>query len=218
MDIGKEQSKMPKVKYDGIQFDSELEVEYYKYLCELWHKGEVLEILYHPKAIENLIGKRSYTPDFCVLYPDRIEIIETKGYNPYSKMIDDQIHNVMLSKNQELRDWLNENYDAIYDNRIQVNFNSFRVSYKKVKYLKAYGFVDWDFKNPNTIANKRKEKINDLSTEIKALRDFKKDAERYFRYHIKVVQNEKLTKPQKEWYYNYVKKLREEYGNNNETN
>ena len=43
------------------------------------------------------------------------------------------------------------------------------------------------------------------------------DAERYFRYHIKVVKNEKLTKPQKEWYYNYVKKLREEYGNN-ETN
>ena len=211
---------MPKVKYDGIQFDSELEVEYYKCLDELWHKGEVLEILYHPKAIENLIGKRSYTPDFCVLYPDRIEIIETKGYNPYSKMIDDQIHNVMLSKNQ----WFLANYVAgtrMYWTRFEDwdrNIKNGNVVYKKLKYLKAYGFVDWDFKNPNTIANKRKEKINDLSTEIKALRDFKKDAERYFRYHIKVVQNEKLTKPQKEWYYNYVKKLREEYGNNNETN
>ena len=211
---------MPKVKFDGIQFDSELEVEYYKCLDELWHKGEVLEILYHPKAIENLIGKRSYTPDFCVLYPDRIEIIETKGYNPYSKMIDDQIHNVMLSKNQ----WFLANYVAgtrMYWTRFEDwdrNIKNGNVVYKKLKYLKAYGFVDWDFKNPNTIANKRKEKINDLSTEIKALRDFKKDAERYFRYHIKVVQNEKLTKPQKEWYYNYVKKLREEYGNNNETN
>ena len=211
---------MAKVKYNDITFDSELEVEYYKCLDELWHKGEVLEILYHPKAIENLVGKRSYTPDFCVLYPDRIEIIETKGYNPYSKMIDDQIHNVMLSKNQ----WFLANYVAgtrMYWTRFEDwdrNIKNGNVVYKKLKYLKAYGFVDWDFKNPNTIANKRKEKINDLSTEIKALRDFKKDAERYFRYHIKVVNNEKLTKPQKEWYYNYVKKLREEYGNNNETN
>ena len=211
---------MPKVKYGDITFDSELEVEYYKCLDELWHKGEVLEILYHPKAIENLVGKRSYTPDFCVLYPDRIEIIETKGYNPYSKMIDDQIHNVMLSKNQ----WFLANYVAgtrMYWTRFEDwdrNIKNGNVFYKKVKYLKAYGFVDWDFKNPNTIANKRKEKINDLSNEIKALRDFKKDAERYFRYHLKIVQNEKLTKPQKEWYYNYVKKLREEYGSNNETN
>lgn len=211
---------MPKVKYGDITFDSELEVEYYKCLDELWHKGEVLEILYHPKAIENLVGKRSYTPDFCVLYADRIEIVETKGYNPYSKMIDDQIHNVMLSKNQ----WFLANYVAgtrMYWTRFEDwdrNIKNGNVFYKKLKYLKAYGFVDWDFKNPNTIANKRKEKINDLSTEIKALRDFKKDAERYFRYHIKVVQNEKLTKPQKEWYYNYVKKLREEYGSNNETN
>lgn len=206
---------MPKVKYGDITFDSELEVEYYKCLDELWHKGEVLEILYHPKAIENLVGKRSYTPDFCVLYPDRIEIVETKGYNPYSKMIDDQIHNVMLSKNQ----WFLANYVAgtrMYWTRFEDwdrNIKNGNVFYKKLKYLKAYGFVDWDFKNPNTIANKRKEKINDLSTEIKALRDFKKDAERYFRYHLKIVNNEKLTKPQKEWYYNYVKKLREEYGN-----
>lgn len=211
---------MPKVKYGDITFDSELEVEYYKCLDELWHKGEVLEILYHPKAIENLVGKRSYTPDFCVLYADRIEIVETKGYNPYSKMIDDQIHNVMLSKNQ----WFLANYVAgtrMYWTRFEDwdrNIKNGNVFYKKLKYLKAYGFVDWDFKNPNTIANKRKEKINDLSTEIKALRDFKKDAERYFRYHLKIVQNEKLTKPQKEWYYNYVKKLREEYGSNNETN
>lgn len=206
---------MAKVKYADITFDSELEVEYYKCLDELWHKGEVLEILYHPKAIENLVGKRSYTPDFCVLYADRIEIVETKGYNPYSKMIDDQIHNVMLSKNQ----WFLANYVAgtrMYWTRFEDwdrNIKNGNVVYKKVKYLKAYGFVDWDFKNPNTIANKRKEKINDLSAEIKDLRDFKKDAERYFRYHIKVVQNKKLTKPQKEWYYNYVKKLREEYGN-----
>ena len=210
---------MPKVKYDNITFDSELEVEYYKYLVELYANGVITSFYYHPSIPIKITKNNTYTPDFVVFYMDnKIEIVETKGYNPYSKMRDDMIHQVMQSKSeQELRDWLNKNYDSVYDNKFQLKFNNYSVVYRKVKYLKAYGFVDWDFKNPNTIANKRKEKINDLSTEIKELRDFKKEAERYFRYHLKIVNNEKLTKPQKEWYYNYMKKLREEYGNN-ETN
>ena len=209
---------MPKVKYDDITFDSELEVEYYKYLVELYANGVITSFYYHPSIPIKITKNNTYTPDFVVFYMDRrIEIVETKGYNPYSKMRDDMIHQVMQSKSeQELRDWLNKNYDSVYDNKFQLKFNNYSVVYRKVKYLKSYGFVDWDFKNPNTIANKRKEKINDLSTEIKELRDFKKEAERYFRYHLKIVNNEKLTKPQKEWYYNYMKKLREEYGN--ETN
>ena len=209
---------MPKVKYDDITFDSELEVEYYKYLVELYENGVITSFYYHPSIPIKITKNNTYTPDFVVFYLDRrIEIVETKGYNPYSKMRDDMIHQVMQSKSeQELRDWLNKNYDSVYDNKFQLKFNNYSVVYRKVKYLKSYGFVDWDFKNPNTIANKRKEKINDLSSEIKELRDFKKEAERYFRYHLKIVNNEKLTKPQKEWYYNYMKKLREEYGN--ETN
>ena len=209
---------MSKVKYDDITFDSELEVEYYKYLVELYEKGVITSFYYHPSIPIKITKNNTYTPDFVVFYLDRrIEIVETKGYNPYSKMRDDMIHQVMQSKSeQELRDWLNKNYDSLYDNKFQLKFNNYSVVYRKVKYLKSYGFVDWDFKNPNTIANKRKEKINDLSSEIKELRDFKKEAERYFRYHLKIVNNEKLTKPQKEWYYNYTKKLREEYGN--ETN
>ena len=210
---------MSKVKYDDITFDSELEVEYYKYLVGLYEKGVITSFYYHPSIPIKITKNNTYTPDFVVFYLDnKIEIVETKGYNPYSKMRDDMIHQVMQSKSeQELRDWLNKNYDSLYDNKFQLKFNNYSVVYRKVKYLKAYGFVDWDFKNPNTIANKRKEKINDLSSEIKELRDFKKEAERYFRYHLKIVNNEKLTKPQKEWYYNYTKKLREEYGNN-ETN
>ena len=210
---------MPKVKYDDITFDSELEVEYYKYLMELYANGVITSFYYHPTIPIKITKNNTYTPDFVVFYMDRrIEIVEVKGYNPYSKMRDDMIHQVMLAKSeQELKDWLNKNYDSVYDNKFQLKFNNYSVVYRKVKYLKSYGFVDWDFKNPNTIANKRKEKINDLSSEIKELRDFKKEAERYFRYHLKIVNNEKLTKPQKEWYYNYTKKLREEYGSN-ETN
>lgn len=190
-----------KVEYNGKTFDSELEVEYYKYLEE---RTNILRFIYHPKQIPNFVGKRSYTPDFIVQYQDHWEIVECKGYNPYSKMIDDQIHTIMQQKDET---WL----------RSYIQFNGYYcidipVKYVKVKYLKAYGFVDWDFKNPNTIANKRKAKINDLSSEIKELREFKKNAERYFKYHLKVVKNEKLTKTQKEWYYKYVEELQANYG------
>ena len=190
-----------KVEYNGKNFDSELEVEYYKYLEE---RTDVLRFIYHPKQIPNFVGKRSYTPDFIVQYQDHWEIVECKGYNPYSKMIDDQIHTIMQQKDET---WL----------RSYIQFNGYYcidipVKYVKVKYLKAYGFVDWDFKNPNTIANKRKAKIEEQSSEIKELREFKKNAERYFKYHLKIVNQEKLTKQQREWYYNYVKELQANYG------
>ncbi len=201
---------MPKVEYDNIKFDSELEVEYYKYLENLEKEGIVQYFVYHPCVPIKITKNNTYTPDFVVYYtaPDgvsyeRCEIIETKGYNPYSKMRDDMIHQVMLSKTkQELREWLGENETNCYNDNI---------IYRKIKYLKAYGFVDWDFKNPNTIANKRKEKINEQKDEIKELKDFKKDAERYFRYHLKLVYNKKLTKAQREWYYKYVEFLKENY-------
>lgn len=192
---------MAKVNYDGKTFDSELEVEYYKYLEE---RTDILRFIYHPKQIPNFVGKRSYTPDFIVQYQDHWEIVECKGYNPYSKMIDDQIHTIMQQKDET---WL----------RSYIQFNGYYcidipVKYVKVKYLKAYGFVDWDFKNPNTIANKRKAKIEEQSSEIKDLREFKKNAERYFKYHLKIVKKEKLTKTQKEWYCNYVRELNKNYG------
>lgn len=79
-------------------------------------------------------------------------------------------------------------------------------TYRKIKYLKGFGFVDWDFKNPNTIANKRKEKINELSSELKELRQFKKDTERYFKLHNKA----KLTAQQKEFIAKYLNQFYEE--------
>ncbi len=187
---------MAKIKYDGITFDSELEVEYYK---ELQKQLEVLIFEYHPKVPIQITRNNFYTPDFIVAYDDRIEIIETKGYNPYSKMRDDMIHEVMKSKTEtELKAWLGKNNWIVLLKP---------VVYRKIKYLKAYGFVDWDFKNPNTIANKRKEKITDLNAEVKELKEFKKNMLRYLTYHKKIVENQKLTKSQKEWYYNYVNEI-----------
>jgi len=197
---------MPKVEYDNIKFDSELEVDYYKFLQELKMQHKVITYHYHPNIPFQITKNNTYTPDFVVFYSDRIEIIETKGYNPYSKMRDDMIHQVMLSKTeQELKDWIDQNYRFnFYGNT--VNCNSFRVVYKKIKYLKAYGFVDWDFKNPNTIANKRKEKINEQKDEIKELRKFKKDTIRYFSLHNK----SKLTLAQKEFIAKYLNQFYEE--------
>ena len=203
---------MAKVEYEGTTFDSEWEKDYYIYLKEELKAGF---IKYHPEPIFDLVARKKYTPDFIYCKEDTISVVEVKGgYNPYANHFqDDMIHKEMKAKDYR---WL---YNYFWKNGIKFTHSEdgyYDLKYEKVKKLKK-GWVDYDFKNPNTIANKRKEKINDLSTEIKELRDFKKEAERYFRYHLKIVNNEKLTKPQKEWYYNYMKKLREEYGSN-ETN
>jgi len=178
-----------KVRYGDLIFDSDLEVEYYKHLMS---DSKVLAFRYHPKIPIKITRNNSYTPDFIVRYADRIEIVECKGYNPYSKMKDDMIHQVMLAKlESELIDYVVAN-GFVWDEH--------KVVYRKIKYLKAYGFVDWDFKNPNTIANKRKEKINELSSELKELRQFKKDTIRYFSLHNK----SKLTPNQKEFIAKYL--------------
>lgn len=184
---------MAKVKYDNITFDSELEVEYYKYLKE---RG--IDFIYHPKTPIKLNSKNTYTPDFIVIHSNCIEIVETKGYSQFSFMKDNMIHNLMLEKDKDdLFDFVVANgvYDIVGKDII----------YRKIKYLQSHGWVDFDFKNPNTIANKRKQKITELETENKELREYKKNAERYFSYCKKIAQRIKLTKPQQEWMKNYEK-------------
>lgn len=173
---------MSKILYNDIWFDSQLEIDYYKFLKEL-----KVDFIYHPKVPIKINSKNNYTPDFIVLYLDRIEIVETKGYNPYSKLRDDLIHSYMLEiSKQELINYINS---------INININNREIVYKKYKYLKSYGWVDFDFKNPNTIANQRKEKIKVLEADKKASKNRLKDIDRYFGY----LKKEKLTKPQKEW-------------------
>lgn len=184
---------MSKINKYGMLFDSELEVKYYEYV-----KDKCVYVIYHPKPIQVTRGNM-YTPDFLIWWGDHIEIVETKGYNPYSKMRDDMIHQVMLAKTEdELRLYLELN---------GYNTQGATIQYKKIKHLKAYGFVDWDFKNPNTIANKRKTKIGEQRLEIADLKDFKKDADRYYSYLRKIKNNEKLTKQQKAWFDNYEKEV-----------
>lgn len=186
---------MGKIVEHGISFDSQLEVDYYDYLFK---DTNVKNFKYHPSQIKNLVGSRSYTPDFIVEYADRIEVVETKGYNPYSKRIDDAIHEAMQLKST---DWL----------KAYVKENGFledkQTVYRKLKFLKSFGFVDYDFKNPNTLANQRKAKLQSQGAKLKELEAFKREAIRYWGYRLKMQKRGKLTKPQREWLENYESKM-----------
>lgn len=181
-----------KIYYDGIEYDSELEVNYKKYLDEK-RTLYVYQNQYKKHPIQINLGRRkTYVPDFIVFdhMGSTITIIELKGYAKWSANEDNNIMDFMKNKvsydKQFLIKWLKE---------INCYFDGYEVKYQRIKHLKAYGWVDFDFKNPNTIANQRKEKIKVLEADKKASRNRLKDIDRYFGY----LKKEKLTKPQKEW-------------------
>lgn len=183
---------MPKVRYDNIIFDSELEVEYYKYLKEnnirFMYQNEYKNI---PIKI-NLGRRKTYTPDFIVFDDENkiIKIIELKGYAKWSANEDNNIMDFMKNKVATDKDFLIE-----WLAQLDIDTRGWDIDYSRLKHLKAYGFVDFNFKNPNTISNQRKNKIIELEKEIKELELYKKNVERYFGY----LRKDKLTKQQQEW-------------------
>lgn len=166
-----------------IQFDSELELNYYKYLLDLKKCGDVMGFKYHPSSLQ-ILKNNKYTPDFIVEFTDEIKVIETKGYNQFSFQRDNLIHTMMMSKTEE-------------ELKAYVSSNGFagdkKTSYQKIKYVKAFGYVDFSFKNPNTLANQRKAKVNELDAENKAL---KKEIKMWERYYKLIHQDKKLTPKQ----------------------
>lgn len=198
---------MGKVNYDGLSFDSEWEKEFYLHLINdlgisknnIWRN-----IL----PITGLIARKRYTPDFIYLKNKTFHIIEVKGnYNPYANHFQDEmIHKEMKNKTKDdLREYISINgIDTYFDDKF---------IYEKVKFLKAYGWVDYDWKNPNTRVSQQKAKINDLSTELKELKEFKKNTMRYFGYSLKLITGKKLTKSQIAWQNNYFDKMMKEVEN-----
>ena len=183
---------MPKVRYDNIMFDSELEVEYYKYLKEnnirFMYQNE-----YKNNPIKINLGRRkTYTPDFIVFDDENkiIKIIELKGYAKWSANEDNNIMDFMKNKVATDKDFLIE-----WLAQLDIDTRGWDIDYSRLKHLKAYGFVDFNFKNPNSISNQRKNKIIELEKEIKELELYKKNVERYFGY----LRKDKLTKQQNEW-------------------
>lgn len=178
--------------YNGkmIKFDSQLEVDY---LDHLQSQQDVLNVVYQPEIKVKISDKNRYTPDFWVEYADRYEIIETKGYNQFSAMRDNITHNVMESLTQDQLK-LYAGYLFKQDKKIV---------YRKIKKV-AIGFVEFNWKNPNTLSKKRKEKVVSLEAQLKEANNQIKDYERYFKYFFA----DKLTKDQREWLESFLEKKR----------
>ena len=187
---------MPKVRYDNITFDSELEMMYYDYLVK-----NNIRFIYQDKYKKtpikiNLGRRKTYTPDFIVFDDENkiIKIIELKGYAKWSANEDNNIMDFMKNKvatdKYFLIEWLVQ---------LDIDTRGWDIEYYRLKHLKTYGWVDFNFKNPNTISNQRKNKIIELEKEIKELELYKKNVERYFSY----LRKDKLTKQQKEWKMNF---------------
>lgn len=190
---------MARAYYNGLSFDSEWEKDYYIHLLNDLKINEN-NIWRNIKPFTDLVARKRYTPD--MIYYNKAEkkfyIVEIKGnYNPFANHFQDEmIHKEMKAKDQdELRQYVSENgIETYFDEKFQ---------YIKIKYLKAYGWVDYDWKNPNTRVSQQKAKINDLSAELKELKEFKKNALRYWSYKFKQANKEKLTKKQCEWLESY---------------
>ena len=183
---------MPKVRYDNIMFDSELEVNYYKYLKEN-NIRFIYQNEYKNNPIKINLGRRkTYTPDFIVFDDENkiIKIIELKGYAKWSANEDNNIMDFMRNKVATDKDFLIE-----WLAQLNIDTRGWDIEYHRLKHLKPFGFVEYDFKNPNTISNQRKNKIIELEKEIKELELYKKNVERYFSY----LRKDKLTKQQNEW-------------------
>lgn len=194
---------MPKVRYDNIIFDSELEMMYYIYL-----KDNNIRFIYQDKYKKtpikiNLGRRKTYTPDFIVFDDEKktIKIIELKGYAKWSANEDNNIMDFMRNKVATDKDflisWLCE---------IDIDTRGYDIEYHRLKHLKSFGFVEYDFKNPNTISNQRKNKIIELQSQLKELELYKKNVERYYSYIRKEKKKEKLTKQQQIWKNEYEKR------------
>lgn len=191
-----------KINYDNLTFDSELEIKYYQSLKDN-DADFVYQNVYKNKPIKINLGRRkTYTPDFVVYDNDlkQIVVTELKGYAKWSANEDNNICDFMKNKAETdkefIKDWLTSN---------NLMKKGYTIVFKRLKFLKSYGFVDYDFKNPNTIAKKRLDKIKKLDASVHDLTKELDDFKRYYRYKKKV----KLNGSQVKWLREFEKKMDE---------
>lgn len=181
-----------KIHYNGIVLDSELELNYMNYLKEKNIKFLYQNEFRHTPIKINLGRRKTYVPDFIVFdeINKQITIVELKGYAKWTANEDNNIMDFMRNKVVTDKDFLIE-----WLAKLEIDTRGYDIEYRRLKYLKSFGFVDFDFKNPNTLANQRKNKVNELTLELKEANNKIKKYERYLSYLFK----DKLTKPQREW-------------------
>lgn len=193
---------MPKVRYENIFYDSELELNYSLYLKENGIKYIYQNDFRHIPIKINLGRRKTYVPDYIIFDEENkvIKIIELKGYAKWSANEDNNImdfmKNKVLTDKKFLIDWLVS---------LDINVCGYDIDYQRLKHLKGFGFVDYNFKNPNTLSNQRKNKIIELEQEIKENKEYRKNVERYFSYLRNIKNGKKLTKQQLEWKNNFEK-------------
>lgn len=67
-----------KTKVDGVTFASKREASWYEKFKAMKKKGEVLWFSIQPRFV--LPGDIVYIADFIVVYPDRIDVVDVKGF------------------------------------------------------------------------------------------------------------------------------------------
>ena len=185
-----------KETYKNRIFDSLLEVEYFKHLEEK-NIRFLYQDQYKTKPIKINLGRRkTYVPDFIVFDDENkiVTIIEMKGYAKWTANEDNNIMDFMKNKVAYDRDFL---IDWLVS--LDLDICGYDIEYQRLKHLKGIGFVDYNYKNPNSRVNVLKRNKLQLEQELKELNNYKKDIERYFNYIRNINNNKKLTKPQKEW-------------------
>ena len=105
VDMKKFRNKKTIVK--GIEFDSKMEADYYRYLLGKLQAGEILQIELQPKIMlqpgfkvaGQTVRAITYTPDFLVFYSDgRQEYIDVKGCQSQQGNLRYKIYKYMYEK------------------------------------------------------------------------------------------------------------------------
>lgn len=171
-------------KYNGIEFSSQIGLSYYK---EMLEKDFVLTIYTNIKyPLSKKYG--GYYPMFIIEYNNHYEIIDVRSYANSSNSKAVTISNEIKEKTpQELRDYVSNN----------IGFECGKPCiYRKLRYIKTLGFVDFNFNANEAKKEKKKEEDKTLREELKELRAKVREFDKFINLMNK---GDKLKRDEKRW-------------------
>lgn len=170
--------------YDGKKFKSAKDLIYYK---ELLENDNVLTIYMNIK--EPLIKKYgNYTPTFIVEYGTHYELIDIVLYTSPSKSKTILIMNEIAQKSPlELQEYAS----TVLGYKCEK-----RVIYRKLRYIKSLGFVNYDYDYREEKKQKLKQEVKSIYEEVKTLRAQVREYERFINLMNK---GDKLRRDEKRW-------------------
>lgn len=171
-------------KYNGIEFKSEKDLLYYK---ELLDNDEVLTI--YTQIKEPLIKKYGgYKPTFIVEYKTHYELVDIVIYTSATKSKTILMLNEIAQKSLlELQEYISTALGYKCEKR---------VIYRKLRYIKSLGFVNFDYDYREDKKLKQKQEIKSIYEEVKSLRAKVREYERFITLMNK---GNKLRRDEKRW-------------------